>query len=246
MIVAVEVLSWDDFVGKFCPSELCESLFLPLNAFSDKEELHAGEDVSVHVTCAGKDCGVIRGTISWVRSRSIKLPGKVMPAGVGITLTDESRQRLNSLTSHGEDYFEDLEEETMIGGNYIKIRKDIMERYHKKKKHTDTTATEKRLLPRLRIEVTVDLFVDDNLYHSVSRDISLGGMSIACDEPFDFGSDVLVVFKDEVMKKEFVIKAHVVRHITGKDGSIRGIAVRFEFENIHQRQTLMAFLARQS
>lgn len=249
MTLSVTVVSWKDFVSKFCNDELYETLFFPMHAFKDANELQSGIPFSIRViTLKDKKERLLRGTISWVRNKPIKLPGKFIPAGVSIALDKESKDYISDSVVSADSFLQSVNDEEMVGGNYIRVRKDIAEKYHGKRDDSKKTHTrEQRKMPRIQIKIAVNLLIKDDLHNLVSRDISLGGMSVETTELFDIGEEVLMIFEDkDMMENEFVIKGHIVRHIRSEDNTARGVGLKFDFESIQQRKKLMSFIVRKS
>jgi len=109
-------------------------------------------------------------------------------------------------------------------------------------------AAEKRGQPRLALSVPVEVFVNDQVANLKMRDISLGGMSLETDEPLKVDEDVVIILEDRAMRKQFILKARVVRHIPHPDDSRRiiGVGVVFLFESDTQKKELMKFIVRHS
>lgn len=248
-ILSITVVSWQDFVKKFSDNEVHETLFLPAVAFKSMEKIQAGAPFEIRVRILEDSSeDFLKGEIAWVRTKPIKLPGKFIPAGVSIALNQESQTKLSSVVIASDSYLEEVEDLNMVGGNYIKVRKDIAGKYHKKKETTGqkVPTEEQRAMPRIQIRIAVDLFVQDNIHHLVSRDISLGGLSVETEELFDIAEEVLMIFEDSGVHKEFIIKGHIVRHINSADTMKKGVGIKFDFENVAQRKKLMSFIVRES
>ncbi len=193
----------------------------------------------------------LRGTVSWKRPREIKLPGKVMPAGIGVKLDQKSYDLVEERIIKEQSELSDLSL-LMVGGNYIRVRHDIAEILRKKEVAAggakQKKAAEKRSQPRLALSVPVEVFINDQVSNLKMRDISLGGMSLETAEPLKIGEDIVIILEDRSVRKQFILKARVVRHIPHPDDSrkIIGVGVVFLFEGEAQQKELMKFIVRHS
>ncbi len=193
----------------------------------------------------------LRGVVSWKRPREIKLPGKVMPAGIGIKLDQKSYDLVEERIIKEQSELSDLSL-LMVGGNYIRVRHDIAEILRKKESTAGSTkqkkAAEKRSQPRLALSVPVEVFINDQVSNLKMRDISLGGMSLETTEPLKIGEDIVIILEDRSVRKQFILKARVVRHIPHPNDSrkIVGVGVVFLFEGEAQQKELMKFIVRHS
>ena len=196
---------------------------------------------------------VIRGNVSWKRPREIKLPGRVMPAGIGVKLDEKSYDLIEDRIIKEESELSDLSM-MMVGGNYIRVRHDIAQvlrnRAESKEgtKKSRETKEDKRVQPRIGISVPVEVFINDQVANFKTRDISLSGMSFETTEPLKEGEEIVIILEDRTVRKQFILKAKVIRHIPHPDDSRRmiGVGVVFIFDSDLQQKELMNFIVRHS
>ncbi len=197
---------------------------------------------------------VIRGNVSWKRPREIKLPGRVMPAGIGVKLDEKSYDLIEDRIIKEESELSDLSM-MMVGGNYIRVRHDIAQVLKNRataadgtKKTKEKKGEDKRVQPRLGITVPVEVFINDQVANFKTRDISLSGMSFETTEPLKEGEEIVIILEDRTIRKQFILKAKVIRHIPHPDDSRRmiGVGVVFLFDSDTQQKELMNFIIRHS
>jgi len=217
---------------------------LPLSIFTNPEEITAGSVIRVHISLADQDVVItLFGIVGWKRLRDIKMPGKIIPAGIGIFLDDECTALLKSIEQKTA-LLSDIEE-PMIAGNYIKIRKDIAQKYRKTREFNINSFAEKREQPRLSITIAVEVFANNKVNKFITKNISLDGMFIETEENIDIGEELAIVFEDA--DKQYFIKALAVRKEFSQDKSKQnGVGVKFIFENPAQKRELMHFIIRKS
>ncbi len=248
---------------QYFPIGPVHDIFLDLPLLPDYDSIKVGGSVEiVFLVCEDAECRSkekdaqeerfsLHGTVSWKRPREIKLPGRVMPAGIGVKLDQKSYDLVEDRIIKEQSELSDLSL-LMIGGNYIRVRHDIAEILRKKETPAGGTKqkkpTEKRSQPRLALSIPVEVFVNDQVANLKMRDISLGGMSLETNEPLKVGEDIVIILEDKSVRKQFILKARVVRHILHPDDSrkIIGVGVVFLFEGDAQQKELMKFIVRHS
>jgi Tfp pilus assembly protein PilZ len=244
---------------KYFPIGPASDIFLDLSLLPGYESIKVGGSIEIKflVTDEGKSEGkevAIRGNVSWKRPREIKLPGRVMGAGIGMKLDAKSYDLIEDRILKEESELSDLSM-MMVGGNYIRVRHDIAqvlkERAESRKETTPTRekkGADKRQQPRIGISVPAEVFVNDQVANFKTRDISMCGMSFETSEPMKEGEEIVVILEDRSLRKQFILKAKVVRHIPHPDDSRRiiGVGVVFLFEGDKQQKELMSFIIRYS
>jgi len=241
---------------KYFPIGPASDIFFDLALLPEYESIKVGGPIEIKfaVTDEGKEV-VIRGNVSWKRPREIKLPGRVMPAGIGVKLDEKSYDLIEDRILKEESELSDLSM-MMVGGNYIRVRHDIAQvlksRAESKeaapKRSKEKKGEEKRRQPRIGISVPVEVFINDQVANFKTRDISLCGMSFETDEPLKLGEEIVVILEDRSQHKQFILKAKVVRHIPHPDDSRRmvGVGLVFMFDSDTQQKDLMNFIVRHS
>jgi len=220
---------------------------VPIKYLDNLDEIATGEHVEIEVIVKKTHRNIeLAGEVKWKRTKSINIPGKKIPAGVGIKFDDVSMEVLKL-------HFKELARELsavggeMVGGNYIRVRSDIAEKYNMiKKKHDDFS--EKRAQPRISLNLQIELFINGVTKKFTTSDISLLGMKILSEEKLPVGEEVLVLFEDLSAKKQFMLKAVILRNIKGKGEPPKNAAagIKFIFENETQKKELMKFIVRKS
>ena len=122
----------------------------------------------------------------------------------------------------------------------------IRDRYNIEKKKSDYS--EKRAQPRISVEIPVEIYINNQTKKFVTRDISLLGICLNSDERFPVGEELLVIFSDKELNKQFLIKAVVLRNIPDRDdpGLNYGVGIKFIFEDDKQKKELMRFILKRS
>jgi Tfp pilus assembly protein PilZ len=240
---------------KFFPIGPASDIFVDLSYLPEYETIKVGGAVEIRFFVSDEENAevVIRGKVSWKRPREIKLPGRVMPAGIGLKLDEKSYDLIEERIIKEESELSDLSM-MMIGGNYIRVRHDIAQVLKKraaaedKKPSKSKGGAEKRKQPRLGVSVPVEVFINDQVANFKTRDISLCGISIETAEPLSLGEEIVIILEDRTVRKQFILKAKVVRHIPHPDDSRRlvGVGLVFMFDSDTQQKELMNFIVRHS
>ena len=220
---------------------------IPINYLDNLEDISTGAHIELEVIVEKSNRTLeLAGEVKWKRTKSINIPGKRIPAGVGIKFDDVSMEVLKL-------HFKELSKELsaiggeMVGGNYIRVRSDIAEKYNMiKQKHSDFS--EKRAQPRISLNIEVELFINGITRKFTTSDISLLGMKLLSEEKLPVGEEVLVLFEDLSARKQFMLKAMILRNIPEKEDPARNYAagIKFIFENENQKKELMKFIVRKS
>ncbi|HOW51317.1 MAG TPA: PilZ domain-containing protein [bacterium] len=240
---------------KYFPIGPASDIFFDLTLLPEYESIKVGGAIEIKfvVTDEGKEL-IIHGNVSWKRPREIKLPGRVMPAGIGVKLDEKSYDLIEDRILKEESELSDLSM-MMVGGNYIRVRHDIAQVLRNRtdtkdgaKKTKEKKGEEKRVQPRLGISVPVEVFINDQVANFKTRDISLSGMSFETTEPLKEGEEIVIILEDRTIRKQFILKAKVIRHIPHPDDSRRmiGVGVVFLFDSDTQQKDLMNFIVRHS
>ncbi len=251
---------------KYFPIGPASDIFFNLELLPEYETIKVGGPIEITFLATDEKDGreeekkemkaiVIRGNVSWKRPREIKLPGRVMPAGIGVKLDEKSYDLIEDHIIKEESELSDLSM-MMVGGNYIRVRHDIAQvlknrteaQGGSKKGKDKKRGEEKRVQPRLGISVPVEVFINDQVANFKTRDISLSGMSFETTEPLKEGEEIVVILEDRTVRKQFILKAKVIRHIPHPDDSRRmiGVGVVFLFDSDTQQKELMNFIVRHS
>jgi len=219
---------------------------IPIDYLENLDDISTGAHVEVEVVVKKSHRNLeLAGEVKWKRTKSINIPGKKIPAGVGIKFDDVSMEVLKL-------HFKELSQELsvvgeMVGGNYIRVRSDIAEKYNMiKQKHSDYS--EKRAQPRISLNLEIELFINGVTQKFTTSDISLLGMRLISEEKLPVGEEVLVLFEDLSVRKQFMLKAVILRNIPNrKEPEKNGAAgLKFIFENETQKKELMKFIVRKS
>mgnify|MGYP000652969373 CR=1 FL=1 len=248
---------------QYFPIGPASDIFVNLNLLPDYESIKVGgpikitfkvkEDIEEKKKKEEKEEQFsLQGHVSWKRPRDIKLPGRVMPAGIGVKLDQQSYDLVEDRIIKEQSELSDISF-LMVGGNYIRVRHDIAKILRQKEEASSAgekskKKPEKRSVPRLALSMPVEVFINDQVSSLKMRDISLTGMAIETNEPLAIGDDIVIILEDRSVHKQFILKARVVRHIPHPDDSRRiiGVGVVFLFENAAQKRELMKFIVRHS
>lgn len=73
-------------------------------------------------------------------------------------------------------------------------------------------------------------------------------MCVTTTEKLPVGEEVLVVFEDKSIRKQFLVKAVILRNVPEKDDSASSYAVGFKFifEDDRQKKELMKFIIKRA
>ncbi len=245
MQVNFSVPSFSTIAEVYAENAEFSSIILPLSILSDPAAISTGDriEVSIIITDIATTINVL-GTVKWKRHKDIRMPMKTIPAGIGLLLDEKSVGILQS----AENKTSDLSDigEPMIAGNYIKIRKDLADKYNKKSGRI-SSEMEKRTQPRISITIPVEVFANNKIARLNTKNISLEGMCIETTEKMELNEELAIVFEDAETDRQFFIKAVVVRfEIDRQTGIQNGIGLKFFFENQVQQKDLMRFIIRRS
>lgn len=242
--IRINVESLEVFKDTFLRSG--NEVSVPIDYLDDLDDISTGEHVEIEVVIKKAHRNLeLSGEVKWKRTKSINIPGKRIPAGVGIKFDDVSMEVLKL-------HFKELSKELsvvggeMVGGNYIRVRSDIAEKYNMIKKKNDFS--EKRAQPRISLNIEIELFINGITKKFTTSDISLLGMKLISEEKLPVGEEVLVIFEDLAAHKQFMLKAVILRNIQGREDASKNAAagLKFIFENETQKKELMKFIVRKS
>jgi len=245
--IFVRVKSLNDFKETFITNiKNCE-ITVPLRMIDNILDFSAGDTVEITLTIENIDRSLdLSGEVKWKRVRDINLPGKKIPGGIGVEFDDVS---IELIKQHFSEVFSELSEinEDMAGGNYIRVRTDIAQKYNIDNKK-DNDYSEKRAQPRLSIAITVEIYLKNQTMKFITKDISLLGLCLRTEEKLPVGEEVLVIFNEKELNKQFLVKAVILRNIPDRDNpSINfGAGVKFIFEDDRQKKELMRFILKMS
>ena len=245
--IFVKARSLDDFKEAFISGSNNTEITVPLRMIDDINDVSAGDLVEINIEIVNISRTLdISGEVKWKRVKDINLPGKKIPGGIGVQLDEVS---INLIKHHFSEIFSELSDlnEDMVGGNYIRVRSDIAQKYNiERKKESDYS--EKRAQPRLNVSIPVEIYVNKETKKFETRDISLLGLCLKTEEKLPVGDEVLVIFKDEELNKQFLLKAVVLRNIPDKNNpSVNyGAGLKFIFEDERQKKELMRFILKRS
>ena len=107
-----------------------------------------------------------------------------------------------------------------------------------------TSGIERRRFPRLAISVEVDLTSGDNFFAGRAKDLSVGGLFLECDAGLLLGADVTV--RLSLLDETFQIPCEVIWTLSGDDGQISGIGVRFLSLTARERRCIETFMQKRS
>ena len=244
--IFVRARSLDDFKETFITNiQSCE-ITVPLRMIDDMHDLSTGDTVEINLVIENINRSLdLAGEVKWKRMKDINLPGKRIPGGIGVEFDEVS---IALIKQHFSELFSELSEiEDMAGGNYIRVRTDIAEKYNiERKKKNDYS--EKRAQPRISVAIPVEIYVNGKTMRFETRDISLLGICLKSDQKLPVGDEILVIFNDEEIKKQFLLKAVILRNIPDRDNpsEIYGVGIKFIFEDDKQKKELMRFILKRS
>ncbi|HNT28973.1 MAG TPA: PilZ domain-containing protein [bacterium] len=238
---------------QYFPIGPASDIFVNLALLPNYETIKVGGAVEIRFVVTDEKSEVlIRGQVSWKRPREIQLPGRVMPAGIGVKLDEKSYDLIEERILKEESELSDLSM-MMVGGNYIRVRHDIAQVLKARDANRPTLPPDKkggdqRRQPRVGISVPIEVFINEQVANFKTRDISMCGMSFETAEPLKEGEEVVIILEDRTVHKQFILKARVARHIPHPDDARRiiGVGVLFLFESDKQQKELMNFIIRNS
>ncbi len=245
--ITIVVRTLEDFKETFIKNDEGKEITLPLKYIESPSEVSVGDTVEMTLQIRNVQRTLdLAGEVRWKRLKDINLPGRRISAGLGIEFDEVS---IELLKLHFKELFKELSniDENMIGGNYIKVRTDIAEKYNiESRKASDFS--EKRANPRITIMIPIEIFIKNQTKKLNTVDISLNGMCVTTTEKFPVGEEVLVVFEDKSIRKQFLVKAVILRNVPEKDDSASSYAVGFKFifEDDRQKKELMKFIIKRA
>ncbi|MGI6394919.1 MAG: PilZ domain-containing protein [bacterium] len=237
----------EDFRETFIKDNNVREILLPLKYVDDPDSIAVGESVEIIAQIQNVQHPLeLTGEVKWKRLKDITLPGKKIRAGFGIEVDEVS---VELLKLHIQEAFRELSslDDEMVGGNYIKVRTDIVAKYNiESKKASDFS--EKRAYPRITITIPVEIFIQNKTKKFNTTDISFSGMCIATSEKLPVGEEVLVVFEDKIIKKQFLVKAIILRNMPENvdDAPRYSVGLKFIFEDDRQKKELMKFIIKKA
>lgn len=244
--ITIVVKTLENFRDTFISNAKSNEISVPLKMVGDAADISTGDGIGVSLSIKNVEKTIdLTGVVKWKRMKDINIPGKRMPAGVGIEFDEASMEILklnfNELT-------QDLSEvdDDMAGGNYIRVRSDIAEKY--KIDIKKSSFSEKRAQPRISITIPVEVFINNVAKKYKTLDISLLGMCVATEEILPVGEEVLIIFSDSLFNKQYMIKAIILRNIPDKLNVKRNVSVGFKFlfEDEKQKKELMKFIIKKA
>lgn len=245
ILIAVRTL--EDFKETFLKDDFDSEITVPLKLLSDASKVSVGDTIELTLKINNIDRTLeLTGDVKWKRLKEINLPGRRINAGIGVEFDEVS---IELLKLHFKELFAELSniDDDIAGGNYIRVRSDIAEKYRiDDKKVSDFS--EKRASPRITITIPIEVFIQNVTKKFNTVDISLHGMCLSTPEKLPIGEEVLVVFEDKILKKQFLIKAVILRNVPEKDDYENNYAVgmKFIFEDDRQKKELMKFIIKRS
>ena len=244
--IIINVKNLENFKETFINSVKDSEISVPLKMIGSAAEISTGENIEVVVSVADvQDTLELSGVVKWKRMKDISIPGRHIQAGIGIEFDEVSMELLKH---HFKEISEELSniDEDMAGGNYIKVRSDIAEKYKIDFKKNDFS--EKRAQPRISVTIPVEIFIRNITKKFQTLDISLLGMCIATDEVLPVGEDVLIIFNDNESGKQFLLKGVILRNIPDRLDRKKNVSVgvKFLFEDERQKKELMKFIIKRS
>ena len=245
--ILIVVRTLEDFKETFLKDDEAREITVPLKLLSDPLDVSVGDTVEMTLKIRNVQRTLeLAGEVRWKRLKEINLPGRRISAGIGVEFDEVS---VELIKLHFKELFAELSkiDDDMAGGNYIRVRSDIAEKYHIESRNV-SDFSEKRASPRITITIPVEVFIKNETKKFCTVDISLLGMCLATDEKLPPGEEVLVVFEDKLLKKQFLIKAVVLRNIPEKENQAKNYAVglKFIFEDERQKKELMKFIIKKS
>jgi Tfp pilus assembly protein PilZ len=245
--IFVKAKSLDDFKETFINSTKTNEITVPLRMIEDINDVSAGDIVEINVEILNISRSLdLSGEVKWKRMKDINLPGKKIPGGIGVEFDEVSVALIKQHFSEIFSELSDLDEE-MVGGNYIRVRSDIALKYNIEKKK-ENEYSEKRAQPRLTVSIPVEVYVNNETRKFETKDISLLGLCLDTAEKLPVGDEVLVIFKEEELNRQFLLKAVILRNIPDKkDPSVNsGVGLKFIFEDDRQKKELMRFILKRT
>ncbi len=245
--ITVKAKTLNDFKETFISNAENTEITVPLRMIDNINDISAGDPVEIHVVIEnGQRSLDLVGEVKWKRMKNINLPGKRILGGIGVEFDEVSMELIKR---HFAELFRELSElnEDMAGGNYIKVRTDIAQKYNIKQKKS-SGYSEKRAQPRMSVAIQVELYVGGKTRKFETKDISLLGLCLKSEEKLPAGEEVLVIFSDQELKRQFIIKAVILRNIPDRENpEINfGAGLKFIFEDDRQKKDLMRYILKRS
>ncbi len=244
MKIELTTNSFTELSDRFLQGVGFSEMVLTFQHIDDPDGITSGQEVELWVTISEiKKTINLSGKVRWKRSKDIKTPFRVMPAGVGIVLDEKSVEILKKTESMSNG-LSDIDE-PMLAGNYIKIRKDIAAKYRSKKREPEKVGSEKRAQPRMTMSLSVEIFLNNEVKRWKTRDLSLDGMLVVTSEEIPLQTEIIVVFNDDATGRQFFIRGEIVRTVRDGKGELAA-GIRFLYDSQDQRRDLMKFMVRRS
>lgn len=244
--ISIAVKTLEDFRETFISNAKKDEISVPLKLVGAAAEISTGDSIEVSLSIKNVERTLdLAGVIKWKRMKDINIPGRHIPAGIGIEFDEVSMELLKLHFNQLKEELSNIDDD-MAGGNYIKIRPDLAEKYKIDIRKSDYS--EKRAQPRISITIPIEIFIRNMTKKYKTLDISLLGMCIATDETLPVGDEVLIIFSDAVFGKQFLIKAVILRNIPDKADRKKNVSVglKFLFEDDKQKKELMKFIIKRA
>ena len=244
--IVINVKNLENFRETFLNSAKDSEISVPLKMVGNAAEISTGESIEVVVSVTDASNTLeLAGIIKWKRMKDINVPGRHIPAGIGIEFDEVSMELLKHHFKEVSDELSNIDED-MAGGNYIKVRSDIAEKYKIDFKKNDFS--EKRAQPRISVTIPVEIFIRNITKKLKTLDISLLGMCVATDEVLPVGEEILIIFSDTEFGKQFLLKGVILRNIPDKADRNKNVSVgvKFLFEDERQKKELMKFIIKKA
>lgn len=219
------ISSKGEFTNTYVNTDNKSEVVLPIKLFSSTNIPATGESIEMIVNLGSTGEKItLNGIVAWKRSHAIRMPMKILPAGMGVKIDDRSERLLHTddLAEVGED---------LIAGNYIKIRKDILKKSEAVTVVTQITGTkEKRVNRRVNVTINLEVLADEKVFEMTSRNMSLEGMLLETYESIPESTILVIVFQDHTLSRQIFVKAEVIR--CAKEAPIKyAVGVKFLFES---------------
>lgn len=244
--IAINVKTLENFRETFISNTKNNEVSVPLKMVGSAAEISTGDAVELVLTVQDAQSTLdLSGIVKWKRMKDINVPGRHIPAGIGIEFDEVSMELLKHHFKEMSDELSNIDED-MAGGNYIKVRSDIAEKYKIDFKKNDFS--EKRAQPRISVTIPVEIFIRNITKKFKTLDISLLGMCVATDEVLPIGEEILIIFSESEFGKQFLLKGVILRNIPDKVDKKKNVSVgiKFLFEDERQKKELMKFIIKKA
>ncbi len=225
-----------EFTNTYINIDNKSEVILPMKLFSPMNIPATGESIEIIVNLGATGEKItLNGIVAWKRPNAIRMPMKILPAGMGIRIDENSEKMLHTddLAEVGED---------LIAGNYIKIRKDILKKSEAVTVVTQITgAKEKRANRRVNVTINLEVLADEKVFEMTSRNMSLEGMLLETYEPIPEKTILVIVFQDHTLSRQIFVKAEVIR-CSKEAPSKYAVGVKFLFESDALKEDFTNFI----